>query len=64
MTAPCPCGGDTYVDDFAWPGRGMEFFLRCTCCGGMSHAVATEEEARGLAIQPEQAAEEKRCASA
>ncbi len=57
MTAPCPCGGETYVDSFDWPKRKRVFFLRCEQCRGMSKAVSTSEEAEQLKIEPEEAAE-------
>jgi hypothetical protein len=60
VTAACPCGGDTYVDDCALPWKSSrEFFLRCEQCRGMSDAVATAEEAERLTIRPEQAEEKQ-----
>jgi hypothetical protein len=57
MTAPCPCGGETYVDSFDWPKKPRQWFLRCEKCRGMSDAVGSAEEAEKLNIAPEQAAE-------
>jgi hypothetical protein len=50
MTAPCPCGGPTYVDSFFWPKKKVQWFLRCEKCGGMSDAVGTADEAEELKI--------------
>lgn len=46
MTTPtCPCGGQTYVDEFVWPRKPRVFFLRCEKCWAMSDAEATPEAA-------------------
>lgn len=57
MTAPCPCGGATHVESFDWPGKPLQWFIRCESCGGMSDTEATKEAAEGLRIAAEQAAE-------
>lgn len=60
MTAPCPCGGETFVDSFDWPKRPRQWFLRCERCNGMSKSVGTSDEAEKLVIEPDQAAEAQR----
>jgi hypothetical protein len=53
QTAPCPCGGATYVDSFDWPHKPRTFFVRCEKCRAMSdEAVTDEAEAAGLVIEP------------
>jgi len=52
-TAPCPCGGATYVDEFIWPERPQVFFVRCGQCWAKSSNASTEAEAAALQILPE-----------
>lgn len=54
--APCPCGGDTFVDSFDWPKKPRQWFVRCEACRAMSDAAPTEAAAALLTIRPEQAA--------
>lgn len=52
MTTPaCPCGGQTYVDNFLWPRKKLVFFLRCEECGAMGDTEATHEAAEKSAIK-------------
>lgn len=58
----CPCGGETFVDEFAWPGKPVQFFLRCAACQRVSEGSApTPVEAESLVIEPQKVAA---CASA
>lgn len=54
---PCPCGGETYVDEFTLGRKPREFFLRCASCGGMGDTAPTAADAIAKPIRPEQAAE-------
>lgn len=58
MTTPaCPCGGQTYVDDFLWPRKPIVYFLRCEECGAMGDAEATHEAAEKSVIKSANVAE-------
>jgi hypothetical protein len=57
QTLACPCGGETFVDSFDWPGKPRNWFLRCVTCRGMSESTATEAEARALTVKPEKTEE-------
>lgn len=58
MSTPrCPCGGETFVDQFDWPRWPTQYYLRCAACDRISAGTApTEKDAEALRIEPERAA--------